>query len=68
MLISMSRALESPDKAIIGLRVDQRDATRAPVSICLASGRSRQLAATLLQAADIADDIDDTRTRSQPSA
>jgi hypothetical protein len=53
-------ALEPPDKAIIGVRVDRRDATSPPIHLCLESGPTRQLAATLTKAADIADDIDNT--------
>jgi hypothetical protein len=55
-----SHSREAPDKPVIRLRADRRDASAPPLVVCLESGTTRQLAATLLRAADITDDLDHT--------
>lgn len=49
---------EPADKLLVRLRGDWRDAAGGPTLSYLESGTARQLAAALIRAADIADDLD----------
>ncbi len=50
-------AVEPADKRIVRLRGDRRDAAGAPSLAYLESGCARQLAAALVRAADIVDEL-----------
>ena len=48
---------EPLDKSLIRLRADRRDSAEAPAQAYLESGTARQLAAALIRAADVVDDL-----------
>ena len=56
----ITSAWEPLDKLLIRVRADRRDGGGPPAYLDLESAATRQLAATLTKAADIADDLDTT--------
>ena len=55
---SLEGHCEPEDKKLVRLRGDWRNSASKPTIASMESGRARQLAAALLRAADIAEDLD----------